>query len=151
MFFCCPDQSVAFILQLTYWPDPPSPRTRICCPSDKKTSLQNFNKSCYQLNRSIYLILFKKRVKISSNFRVLPLEARSQTALATCGKQDLQPVNQTISQEITLNFSQALTFNCSVCFYLYWVCVCVVLLLVCVIYGATSRQALYFQQSSVCN
>ena len=62
-------------------------------------------KSCHQLNRSISLILFKKRVKISSNFRVLPLEARSQTALATCGKQDLQPVNQTISQEITHNFS----------------------------------------------
>ena len=50
-----------------------------------------------------------------------------------------------------LHFAFRLFSNCSVCFFFNWVCAWVFFLLVCFIYGATSRQPLCFQLPSVFN
>ena len=116
----------------------------------QENSIRNL-KNCNPWRTSLYLNRFKKRIKRPNNFRVLPLEPRNRNEGARFGNQDLHTVREAIIMKQTLNFAFRLFSSCSVCFFLTGFVREFFFLLVCFIYGATTKQPLCFQLPSVFN
>ena len=62
----------------SWWYPAKHPQRSKSYPSNSKTLSGNYKSTCYQYNRSIYLINFKKRSIWPSNFGALALVPRSQ-------------------------------------------------------------------------
>ena len=124
---------------------PPQPSKSCPSLSDRKTHSGNYKSTCCQYIRSIYLINFKKRSLLPSNFGALALVACSQKKTPDMGSQYYTRSNESITMKQMFNCAYCVRVTVLYCFCSFGV-VRVFFFLVSV---ATRKKASYFKWPSV--